>query len=78
MYIYIYICIYIYILNICREHLVCPQFNASGSFLQTCNNFVEQRLMDDSLMNGKLFQKIYFVKNAKKTYKPSNLDLIRN
>ena len=66
---------YIYILNIYREHLVCPQFNASGSFLQTCNNFVEQRL---KLMNGKLFQKIYFVKNAKKTYKPSNLDLIRN
>ena len=27
-----------------REYLLCLQSNASGSFLQTCINFVEQRL----------------------------------
>ena len=26
------------------EYLICPQSNAIGSFLQTCINFVEQRL----------------------------------
>ena len=36
--------IYIYILNFSGEYLVCPQSNASGSFLQTCINFAEQRL----------------------------------
>ena len=34
----------IYILNIYREQLFCLQSNASGSFLPTCINFVEQRL----------------------------------
>ena len=34
----------IYILNIYRECLLFPQSNASGSFFQTCMNFVEQRL----------------------------------
>ena len=32
------------ILYIYWEYLLCPQSNASGSFLQTCINFVEQRL----------------------------------
>ena len=27
-----------------REYLLCPQPNASGSFLQTCINFAEQWL----------------------------------
>ena len=31
-------------LNIYREYLFCRQSNASGSFLQTCINFVEQIL----------------------------------
>ena len=34
----------IYILNFSREYLFCLQSSASGSFLQTCINFVEQRL----------------------------------
>ena len=34
----------IYILNNYREYLFCLQFNASGSFLQKCINFVERRL----------------------------------
>ena len=34
--------IYIYILNTYREHLLCLQPNASGSFLQTCINFAER------------------------------------
>ena len=33
-----------YLLNNYREYLLCLQSNASGSFLQTCINFVEQRL----------------------------------
>ena len=33
-----------YILNFYREYLVCQQSNASGSFLKTCINFVEQQL----------------------------------
>ena len=33
-----------YIFNIYREYLFYLQPNASGSFLQTCINFVEQRL----------------------------------
>ena len=32
------------ILHIYREYLLCLQSNASGSFLQKCINFVEQRL----------------------------------
>ena len=32
------------ILYIYREYLLCLQSNASDSFLQTCINFVEQRL----------------------------------
>ena len=32
------------ILNIYKEYLLCPQFNANASFLQTCINFAEQRL----------------------------------
>ena len=32
----------IYILNIYREYLLCAQSNESGSFSQTCINFVEQ------------------------------------
>ena len=32
------------ILYIYREYLLCLQFNTSGSFLQKCINFVEQRL----------------------------------
>ena len=32
------------ILYIYREFLLCLQFNGSGSFLQTCINFVEQLL----------------------------------
>ena len=34
----------IYVSNIYREHLLCPQSNASSSFLQPCINSVEQRL----------------------------------
>ena len=34
----------IYILNIHREYLLCLHSNASGSFLQRCINFIEQRL----------------------------------
>ena len=34
----------IQLLNIYREYLLCLQSNASGSFLQTCINFVEQPL----------------------------------
>ena len=30
-----------YILNIYREYLLCLEFNASGSFLQTSINFAE-------------------------------------
>ena len=30
------------VLYIYREYLLCLQFNASGSFLQKCSNFVEQ------------------------------------
>ena len=33
-----------YWLNIYREYLFCLEFNASDSFLETCINFVEQRL----------------------------------
>ena len=33
-----------YLLSNYREYLFCLQSNASGSFLQTCINFVEQRL----------------------------------
>ena len=33
-----------YLLNIYREYLLCLQSNASGSFLQKCINFLEQRL----------------------------------
>ena len=33
----------IYILHICWERLLCLQSNESGSFLQKCINFVEQR-----------------------------------
>ena len=33
-----------YILHIYREYLFCLQSNTSDSFLQTCINFVEQRL----------------------------------
>ena len=43
-YVYIYIYIYIYILYIYCEYLLCPQSNPSGSFLQQCISFVEQRL----------------------------------
>ena len=32
------------ILHIYREYLLCLQSNASGSFLEKCINFVEQRL----------------------------------
>ena len=31
-------------LNIYKEHLLCLQSNASGSFLETCIKFLEQRL----------------------------------
>ena len=31
-------------LNFYREYLLCLQSSASGSFLQTCINFLEQRL----------------------------------
>ena len=44
MCIYIYIYIYIYTLNIYRKYLLRPQSNASGSFLKTSINFVEQPL----------------------------------
>ena len=33
-----------YILNLSREYFVSPQSNASGRFLQTSINFVEQQL----------------------------------
>ena len=33
-----------YLLYIYREYLYCLKSNASGSFLQKCINFVEQRL----------------------------------
>ena len=31
------------VLNFSSEYFVCPPSNASGRFLQTCINFVEQR-----------------------------------